>query len=498
MLPPVWFDFFLRYLAVPFSGTLLLVLGLSPPYLLKARVSMAETPQAPIVFDHSPADFQNLANTWINEATGIEDEVAKIPINSATIQNFLLPLIHSENKLMSRRRQVKIYAFVSPSKEVRDASNGAEKLFKTFDVESSMRHDIFERVDALHHKRKSLHLDPEILRYLERTHRSFVRQGLALDSATDKEKLKEINRRTADLLTQYSKNLNEQSEGVWFSSDELQGVPEDVLHRFKRGEADSDRAGSYQVSLRVPDLRDILKYSSNAETRKRMFLANENKCLNNVPIFQEVVDLRDKAARLLGYPNHAAYKVEVCSMLNSVQQVQEYNRDLLERLKLSGQKELERMRGFKREEMQKTQSADSLENLDDRIFLWDFSYYERLLQDKFGSVDERELAEYFPVETVLAAMLKIYENIFGLKFVEMSTGPHPEDATDKTSHLTWHPSVLMFSVWNEAEIGGDFLGYLYLDLYSREGKHNHNTHAALTPVSSVIRSWCSLMLSEPT
>lgn len=50
--------------------------------------------------------------------------------------------------------------------------------------------------------------------------------------------------------------------------------------------------------------------------------------------------------------------------------------------------------------------------------------------------------------------------------------------------MTWHPDVIVFSVWEDAANGGDFLGYLYFDLFPRDHKYNHAGHYNLRPVNS--------------
>ena len=62
-------------------------------------------------------------------------------------------------------------------------------------------------------------------------------------------------------------------------------------------------------------------------------------------------------------------------------------------------------------------------------------------------------------------MLKIFEQLFGLEFVEV---------TDGTKNV-WHPDTKQFAVYNE-KIGDaeqTFVGHLYLDLHPREGKYGH-------------------------
>jgi metallopeptidase MepB len=98
------------------------------------------------------------------------------------------------------------------------------------------------------------------------------------------------------------------------------------------------------------------------------------------------------------------------------------------------------------------------------------------------SIDETKVAEYFPLQTTVAGMLRIFEEIFGFVFVEIK----PEDRaalspTGKGEDITWHEDVILFSVWDDASEGDDFVGYLYLDLHPRQGKYGHAANFGLQP-----------------
>ena len=49
---------------------------------------------------------------------------------------------------------------------------------------------------------------------------------------------------------------------------------------------------------------------------------------------------------------------------------------------------------------------------------WDFNYYIKKLKEKLYHVDDNLIKEYFPTDHVVSEMLKIYQEIFGLKFNE--------------------------------------------------------------------------------
>jgi len=53
----------------------------------------------------------------------------------------------------------------------------------------------------------------------------------------------------------------------------------------------------------------VTRFTTNPETRKRIYIRYYNRCNENVLIFKEVVLLRDEAARLLGYRNYATLTV---------------------------------------------------------------------------------------------------------------------------------------------------------------------------------------------
>lgn len=119
---------------------------------------------------------------------------------------------------------------------------------------------------------------------------------------------------------------------------------------------------------------------------------------------------------------------------------------------------------------------------DGNYYLWDHRFYDRLMVEKEYSIDENAIAEYFPLQTTIRGMLKIFEELFGLVFVELG----PEDRarispTGKAEDISWHEDVIIFSVWDDSAEGGDFVGYLYLDLHPRPGKYGHAANFNLSP-----------------
>lgn len=125
--------------------------------------------------------------------------------------------------------------------------------------------------------------------------------------------------------------------------------------------------------------------------------------------------MRDEAARLLGYPNHAAFRIED-KMAKTPKTVTDFLFDLRTQLTPGGAKEVDHLKKLKRDDLK----ARGLESTNDgEYYLWDHRFYDRMVREKEYSIDENEVANYFPLSSTVAGMLNIFERLFGLVFVEL-------------------------------------------------------------------------------
>lgn len=104
----------------------------------------------------------------------------------------------------------------------------------------------------------------------------------------------------------------------------------------------------------------------------------------------------------------------------------------------------------------------------DTILWSDVPYYTRMFEEQNYLVDQGLIAEYFPLYQTVSKMLTLFGKLFGFVFVELTNTNREPSALEQG--LIWHPDVILYSVWNDEQEGGDFIGYLYLDLHPRPGK----------------------------
>ena len=103
-------------------------------------------------------------------------------------------------------------------------------------------------------------------------------------------------------------------------------------------------------------------------------------------------------------------------MAKTPKTVNDFLGDLRTQLAPGGAKEVEHLLDIKGADLK----AHGLGSEDDgNYYLWDTRFYNRLMVEKEFSMDEQKIAEYFPLQSTIEGMLGIFEQLFGLVFVEV-------------------------------------------------------------------------------
>ena len=168
----------------------------------------------------------------------------------------------------------------------------------------------------LHENRATLDLTGEQMRLLERTYTNFHRAGAGLDE-TAKKRRAEINERLAELGTSLSHHLlgDEQDWFMELGEDDCAGLPEAFVATAKAAAEERGMAGKAIVTLSRSSVEPFLKSSSRRDLREKVFKAftargdNGNTNDNNATVV-EILSLREEAAKIMGFPTYAAYRLE--------------------------------------------------------------------------------------------------------------------------------------------------------------------------------------------
>jgi peptidyl-dipeptidase Dcp len=246
-------------------------------------------------------------------------EVAAIASNPAapTFQNTILALEEC-GQVLNRARTV-FYALVGA-----DTNDARNKLRAEYEPRFAAHEDavllnakLFARVEALHARRNALGLDAEGVRLIERYYSDFVRSGAKL-SAADKQKLMAMNVELATLSSQFSQNvLDEVNASALVVDDvkQLAGLTEAQVAAAAQEARSRGLDARYVLTLLNTTGQPQESQLTDRALRQRLHetsvaRGSRGGKYDNTAIVSRTMQLRAERATLLGYPNHAAYKLE--------------------------------------------------------------------------------------------------------------------------------------------------------------------------------------------
>ncbi|KAG9852611.1 zincin, partial [Aureobasidium melanogenum] len=427
-----------------------------------SRTKTRRPPQTPPIFTTDASTIVSEVERLLEQSRKVHETIlATVKPEDATFSNVILPLARNQNSVSWQLPILGFYEAVSTDEELQDASTEAKQLYADFEIETDTHEGMFALIDAV--MKKNEDLEAEDKRLLERYHRNFLRNGLGV-TAEKRERFKEIQRQLHQLASEFEKNLREGDKGVWFELKELDGLPNDLVSSLTKGTGEHD--GKVLLPFGFTHVSTVLKYAAKSETRRVYYTAYDNRCPKNVSVFKQIMVLRQESAQLLGYANHAAFRIED-KMAKTPDAVMSFLDDLHSRLSDGIRAEVNELKELKNQDLEARGEVS-----DGKMYLWDQPFYSRMMLEKQSSIDREQIAEFFPLETTVTGVLDIFSHLFGLVFKEIVG--EDRDALSSTSQggdLVWQEDVQMYAVWDDGKEGGSFVGYLYLDLYPRAGKY---------------------------
>jgi peptidyl-dipeptidase Dcp len=312
--------------------------------------------------------------------------------------------------------------------------------------------ELFRRISQVFEQRDNLLLNPEQTTLLEKTVKSFVRNGAKLNPS-EADTLRKIDRDLAQLSLKFGEHvLAETNKFVHFIENEadLAGLPDGAKEAAAQVAEEKGQPGKWAFTLDYPSYIPVMTYAQNRALRKNMFMAFNTKSakgdeLDNREIILKLLNLRHQRAKLLGFDSHADFILEE-RMAKSPNAVREFLDALLEKAKPKAAREVEEVKAL----AQKLDRLDQLEK-------WDFAYYSELLKKEKYALDDEQLRPYFKLEQVIQGVFDTASKLFGLSF-----RPNPEIPV-------YHHEVTAYEVTDR---NGIFLSVFYADFFPRPGKRN--------------------------
>lgn len=279
---------------------------------------------------------------------------------------------------------------------------------------------LYARVKAVWDQREDLDLTQEQARVLMLTHRGFLRGGAALEGAEDT-RMQEIKSRLATLGTNFTQNLlaDERDWHMELSDADLQGLPDFVVKNARAAGKEKGADGPV-VTLARSIVTPFLQFSPRRDLREKAFRAWAARGANggehdNRAIAAEILSLREERAKLLGYENFAAYKLET-EMAKTPEAVRGLLMDVWGPAKAQADKDAEVLTGMMHED-----------GINGDLAPWDWHYYAEKRRKIEHDLDEAELKPYLQLDRMIEAAFACANRLFGLDFAPLDVPLYHED-----------------------------------------------------------------------
>lgn len=332
------------------------------------------------------------------------------------------------------------------NEEIRDKCNEMITNLEQFQLNMSMNKELYNKFNIYYnttYQTEKSSLTSEQNKYVEDTLLSYKKSGMHLeDNLFDR--LKEVQSDIIKLTSNFQHNLDNENTSFTLTENQLSGLPELWLNNHKQ------LNGSFNVTLKYPDYVPVMEYCSNRDTRRSMWLAFNSRCkVENDIVLRQILLLKKELATLLGHANYSDHKLQD-KMAKTTNTVNEFLHSLNDRLTPLLENDLT--------ELSKFASTDGIMDLQS----YDLAYYSRIHNETKLNFNKQDLKQYFSLHTVMNGLFSIYQQLLGLRFVDVTSSHH---------HKFWHEDVQLFEVYDADT--HELMGYFCLDLFPREGKYSH-------------------------
>ena len=311
---------------------------------------------------------------------------------------------------------------------------------------------LFQRIQDLFEKRTNLGLDSESTYLIERYYRDFVHAGAAL-SENAREQLKLYNERLSVLEAKFDQNALAEANRlavVVEDPNRLRGLSEAELSTAEAAAKDRGLDGKYLINMVNYSGHPLLASLEDRALRQQIMEASLSKSISdgefdNRKLLLEIVDVRSKRAKLLGFADHATYVLS-----EQTAKEPELAHAMLKQIAPAAIANA-------RSEAAELQILLERDEPGAKLSSWDWAFYTEILRKEKYSLDTSLMKPYFELERVLFdGVFYAATKLFGITF------------TERKDLVAYHPEARVYEVHND---DGSKLGLFIGDFFTRASKH---------------------------
>ncbi|WP_348673526.1 M3 family metallopeptidase, partial [uncultured Abyssibacter sp.] len=374
-------------------------------------------------------------------------------ISEPTWDNFVARLERLDNDLHRVFSPVGHLNGVANSPDWRAAYNACRPKLSAYATEMGQNQALYTRFEQIAQSPEFATLSTPRRTIIEHAIRDFRLAGVHLQGE-ERERYAAIQQQLSVLQTRFQEQVLDATEAwVWNTDDiaDLDGLPQRALDAAAAAAKARELTG-HAITLDAPSYIAVMTYATDRNLRRTVYEAYATRASDqgpeagewdNAPVIQEILDLRQELAALVGYANYAEYSLAT-KMADSPATVETFLLDLATKARPAAQRELDALAAFAAERGGPTPLAP-----------WDVGFYAEQYREETLGLSDEMLRPYFPAPQVLDGMMAVAEQLYDVRF---------EPVRDAD---VWHADVTTYAVLDDA---GQRRGLFYVDPYARPGK----------------------------
>ncbi|WP_235512082.1 MULTISPECIES: M3 family metallopeptidase [unclassified Sphingomonas] len=346
-----------------------------------------------------------------------------------------------------------VYTSNLATKDVQAIDREWSPKLSAFNDELFLDPKLFARIKAAYDSRAKQNLNPQQLRLLERTYRSFVRRGSLLTDA-QRQQVSGLNQQLSVAYNDFSQKVLADEE-TWIVVDDAQqlaGLPDSFVASLKAAADERGLAGKWAIVNTRSSVAPVLTYATDRGLREKVWRAftmrGDNGGANDTKAtIATILKLRQERAKLLGFRNHAYLRMD-----DTMAGTPANAKALMMRVWPAAVARV-------REEVADMQALAVKDGATITIAPWDYRFYAEKVRKAKYDLDESEVKPYLQLDNILAGAFYAAGRLYDLKFTE-NTGQIP----------VFEKNVRTFVV-TDARTGKN-VGVFYFDAFARSGKRS--------------------------
>ena len=348
-------------------------------------------------------------------------EIADI-VNNPAAPNFENTVLALDNSGDILAKVGGVFFALSESDATPEMQELAEKLSPMFTAQSDamyMNLDLFKRIKAVYDNADALGLDKVQKRLTEKYYKRFVRNGALLSPALQ-DTLKAINTRLATVQLNFGNNVMHEIANniIWVdNAADLKGLSQATIDDAAALAATKGQPGKWAFTASAATRLAVLGSADSRELRRKMYetytmtASRGNEWYNSKNI-NEILQLRQRKAKLLGFDTFADYAVDpvMAKTVNAAE-------DLLLQIWWPAIKKVD-------EEVADMQKYADAHGANFKLAPWDYYYYAAKVKAERYSFSDDDVRPYFELNSVVKnGLFYIANKLYGLTFTEMKDAP---------------------------------------------------------------------------